>query len=419
MKKLIALLLAIALAAGVLPGVAAANPVKLIMWVPSQTDAENDYYRSAVERFNQRNPDIVVEVQRQVYGNDYNTKLSTARLSGMFPDVFVAYLNMIAARGARGEFYPLDAFADTWSERDNLFASVLSSGYYDGKLVAIGFKPTPQLLVYRKDFFKEAGYKEGEVPTNWEELKTFAEKLTVRDEAGNVVRAGFDMPTLDSGYNFSNLICMQNGAFYANEAEERPMFNTPEMVEAFEFMRELYNMNISLPFDHNKLDSYPFLAGKSAMSYIVSSTVISYLKNNPDMADKIGFIAPLSQKQPATFSALHFLAINSECNHPQEAWRLIEFLMSDEEMYLRYQTAGIPVVKASLQEQFINDNPVLNGAMLDAIEVGYGKPRLVWTAIAEKILTPTWEAVMNNQIDAQQALDNAQATIEAEILNLD
>lgn len=419
MRKLFALLLITMLALGVVPSPAqSAEQVRLVMWVPSQTDAENTYYEEAITRFNQQNPDIVVDVQRQVYGNDYDTKLSTSRLSGDFPDVFVAYLYMIATRGARGEYYPLDEFAQSWDDRNDMFESVLNSGHYEGQLVALGFKPTPQLLVYRKDFFAEAGYAEGEVPANWDDLKAFAEKLTVRDDKGNVTRAGFDMPTLDSGYNFTNLICMQNGAFYANEQTGTPQVNTPEMVEAYEFMRELYNMNISIPFDHNKLDSYPFLAGNSAMSYIVSSTVMAYLKNNPDMADKIGFIPPLAQKQPATFSALHFLAINSGCEHPREAWRVLAFLMSDEEMYLRYQSAGVPVVKSSLQEKFIADDPVLNRAMFDAIEVGYGKPRLTWTSIAEKILAPAWESVMNNHAGAQEALDEAQAAIEMEIQNM-
>jgi len=65
----------------------------------------------------------------------------------------------------------------------------------NGNLYALPYTGNTWSLFINKEHFKEAGLDpEKDAPKTWEDVKVIAEKLTIRDENGKLIRKGFDLP---------------------------------------------------------------------------------------------------------------------------------------------------------------------------------------------------------------------------------
>lgn len=117
---------------------------------------------------------------------------------------------------------------------DDFIPAFMKNSYYDGKTYSIPFQRSTIIMYYNKDQFKEAGLDPEKPPTNWDELREYAKKLTVTDASGNVSRWGVMIP-MDDPFMFYGF-CRQN----SNDPQSQIMaedgksvyFDTPENAEA-------------------------------------------------------------------------------------------------------------------------------------------------------------------------------------------
>lgn len=116
----------------------------------------------------------------------------------------------------------------------------------------------PEVLVYRKDFFKEAGLDPNHPPANWDELAAYAKKLVVKDANHNVIRAGFDIPAVNSNA-FMKIFFYQNNAAVIDVKKQKPLLSDAAMISALNYIIQLKNENVSIPYDYQKKDSIPFV----------------------------------------------------------------------------------------------------------------------------------------------------------------
>lgn len=394
------------------------EPVTIQFWFPGADKANDDYFINVGKEFEATHPNIKVQTTvLPANAADVETKLNAAKLAGNYPDVLSAYLILIGTRGSKDEFAPLDEYINQWDEKSDIYESTLAMGKYKDKTIGLGFYPAPEILTYRKDFFQEAGLDPQKPPATWEELQQAAEKLTKRDANGNVVRAGLDMPATSAGVFFEPFM-RQNGSLIIDESNMVPAFTDSKSIEAFEFLTNLYNKKVSIPFDYQKKDTIPFLNGKSAMSFLQTSAISSLIKNNPDLKDKIGFVPVLQREKKVDFSGYRLFTIGSGSKHKKESWEFIKFLMSKEQSWKRYQDLKIPVVRKSLEQQFIQDNPEMNSALLEYVKYGKGAAVTPWTAIYNKYIQLAYEEAISGKKTPEHALKDAQAGLEKEIANL-
>jgi ABC-type glycerol-3-phosphate transport system substrate-binding protein len=393
------------------------EPVTISFWFPGADQTNDNYFINAAKEFEKLNPNIKVETTvLPANSADVDTKLNAAKLSGNYPDVFSAYLIYMGTRGSKNEFAPLDDYINKWEGKTDMFESALGMGKLKDETIGLGFYAAPEILVYRKDFFQEAGLDPQKPPTNWDELAQYAEKLTKRDASGNVTRAGFDIPLTNASVFFEPFM-RQNGAVIVDEQKEVPVFSDPKSVEAFKFLADLAAKKVSIPYDYQKKDQIPFVNGKSAMSYLQPTQILSLQKNNPDLKDKLGFAPVLKKEKQVDFSGYRLFTIGSTSKHKDEAWEFIQFMMSKDEMWRRYQELKIPVVRKSLEEQFTKADPTFNSVLLDYIKNGKGKPIVPWASLYDKYVQLAYEETMTGKKPADQALRDAQTALEQEIKN--
>jgi ABC-type glycerol-3-phosphate transport system substrate-binding protein len=395
--------------------VEAKGPVTISFWFPGADSVNDAYFTGVAREFEKTHPQIKVSVTvLPAAVADIGLKLNAAMLAGTFPDVFSAYLNFIGTRAPLGDFYPLNSFINKWPDRNDIYESAIDTGMYKNKIFGLGFFPAPEILVYRKDFFKEAGLDPEKPPTNWDELEQYALKLTKRDSNGNVIRAGMDIPAINASV-FFRPIMRQNGSLVVNEKKGTPAFTDQNSIEAWDFLIKLKNKSVSIPYNYQKKESIPFIKGNAAMSFLQSTQIATMIKNDPSMEKNLGFASVLSRKKKVAFCGYRLFTIGSSSKHKKESWEFIKFMMSKEQMRKRYKELNIPVVRKSLEAEFIAGDPELNKIQVEYIKYGKGAESVPWISVAIKHLHLAWEEAYNNKKTPAQALKDAEINLKKDM----
>jgi multiple sugar transport system substrate-binding protein len=186
-------------------------------------DGNEENLQAIVDAFEDENPDITVEVTTLPYG-DYGTALQTDLAAGTVSDVFdIEYANY-AQYQANGVLAELEvANADAYKP------SLLEAYSTDGAQFALPSSFSAVVLYYNADLFDAAGL---DYPTNdwtWEDEQAAAEALT--DQAAGVW--GDHQPV--SFYEYYKALA-QNGGEFLNADGTAVAFNTPEGIEAAEWL---------------------------------------------------------------------------------------------------------------------------------------------------------------------------------------
>lgn len=364
-----------------------------------------------IEAYEQQNANIKVNTEF-IPISDVETKWNSAFAGGTAPDLFDVGIVNLPSRAQLKQFTELDAYIEQMADKDDFMENIIRLGKYKEKVYGIGYAPSPYVFAYRKDYFEEAGLDPNTPPKNWEELKQYAIALTQK-EGDQVVRAGFDIPKQEDSLLFE-IFARQNGNKLVDELNEIPLFDEPSAVEAVQFLVDL--IPYSIPFaDMNKADNIPFTKGRSAMSYLLPDTIIGMIKTDPSMKDKIGIVSNVPGKQAATFSGLRLFSISETSKQKDEAWKLIEFLMSKERMANRMKEINTPVVRKSLVDEYVELDPVFNKEIVKAIEVGVGRPSVTWSPLYRKYATQGYEQSVFQVKPVEEALKDAVAKLKEEI----
>jgi len=176
-----------------------------------------------VDAFEDENPDITVDVTTLPYG-DYGTALQTDLAAGTVSDVFdIEYANY-AQYQANGVLAPLEV-ANPGAYRESLIEAYST----DGTSYALPSSFSDVVLYFNADLFDAAGLEYPTADWTWEDEKAAAEKLT---DAGAGVW-GDHQPV--SFYEYYKVLA-QNGGEFLNEDGTAVAFNSPEGIEAAEWL---------------------------------------------------------------------------------------------------------------------------------------------------------------------------------------
>lgn len=395
-------------------GATSGEQITLTFW-RAGTDVETQtYWEEMIDRFEAQYENVTVELSNLPWGDEIETKLNAAYASGTAPDVLQYSAVSIPQRASVGQYGPLDSYLETWSGKDDLFSSILETGKFEGNVYGLGMRPDARMFVWRKDMFEAAGLDPDTPPSSWEELKEFAEKLTIRDANGTTTQAGYSL-SMANGFQDFQIFLMQNGGDFIDVDTMQLTYNSPAGVEALEFLNSLVQDGNVIPQDQFQSGTDAFVSGRAAMAYKNPSDIQGMIAADPTLADKIGMSAPLSRVEQSTFAGMGYLFMSQDSQNKEMAWKFIEMAMSPEEVQIRADQIGIPPVLESLKEDYIAQNPEMNQAIIDSIEVGYGAYPVVFSNQLNEEVSAAIEQAYYGAKTPQQALDDSVAEFQAEI----
>jgi len=296
---------------------------------------------SLVKRFNERNPDIHVLMQRMDWGTYYN-KVFVAGLGGRAPEIFVVH-SAVLPRFNRAELLrPLDdLIASGGIDPSDVDANVWEYACFDGRQMAIPLDVHPLGLYYNKELLRQAGIVDGEgnasPPANREEFVNALRKLRKGDQYGLIFTW-----LRTNAY----AIMKQFGGEMFTADLSRCTLDDGANVRALEFCVEL--MKEDLIARPQSMDSWiGFRQGKVGMVF-EGVYMLSDLRRQGNLP-YAGAPMPLLGDRAATWGDSHSLCLRRDLagRELRAAWRFICFLSDNS---LDWADGGQVPVRKSLRD---------------------------------------------------------------------
>lgn len=384
----------------------------VLVWVYDADDMGHYIDDSFYERIKKALPqyNVTVEIIKGT-GEDMEIQYEEAKAKGIIPDAMYIILSSFGNFGNRGEWLALDDYMENWEGMEDIMSASLAMGKLSDSYTAIGATPAPVVFAYRTDYFEEAGLDPSAPPSNWEELKEAAAALTRYKPDGSILRAGLDLPTTDNYGNFTFPFMRMNGALIVDEAASQPNFTDPKVIETLEYLKELHDQNVSYSFNWQSAKDVPFLKGNSSMSFINLDLYVNFVKENPELKDKVSIALPLGNELVTSFCGYRVMTIPKEAPNPDGGWEVIKFIMSKEEMQRRVESHGVIPVRKSLMELYESLNPEIGRSIMETVSVGKGAYLVPWVSDMYHFYGPAYEAVIKGKKSAADAMTEVQEGI--------
>lgn len=371
------------------------------------------FYDWAERAFEAAHPDIDVIVE-QFPGSslkDFEIKLRLRFSSGQAPDLFHVNANVAAELAALGLLAPAPPRIVEMTEENSLNALVRTAARFDGTPYGIVSDGVWTALYYNKDHFREAGLDPERPPETWDELIEYADRLTVRNAAGEPVRAGLSLRK--SGFKagtaekWMTFLYSAGGQAYSEDGT-RAAFDSEAGRAALGFYHTvLFDKKID-SVEHEG-DQQGFGQGRVAM-FLREPHVMGWLRDNyPDLDYGV---APVPRRDTSLSSAGTYLfAVSEDSPNPDAAWRFAEFLLSDS-VYARYTSAAgvLPVTESvAALPRYVEDEGMQVFLNQPARDAG-GFPR---ASRAADILGAYIERFCYGHLDAETTLERAARDVDA------
>ena len=405
MKKLVSLILALAAALSLTGAAFAEEPVTITYATFSASGAQEETLKKMVEVFEEKNPDIKVDVQLTGY-DDYFTKLATTVGGGNPPDVFEMNMENFLAYMLRGACADLTGLVDPASYSEGTLSAVSS----DGKLYAVPMSFSTCVLFYNKALFDQAGIDYPDDTWTWTEAQAAAEKIRA---LGDDIW-GYYQPI---SYNEFYKSVKGNGGSLLNEDYTAFTVNTPENVAVLEAMlARVRGEDRVMPNAEDMAgrgDWDLFSEGKLGM--LVSGiwgfqTFTDQCDFDWDITVEPGF------KDKSTFFFANVNCVSTESDKQEAAARFVDAMGSDPDIVqLRLDASWeLPTIADQTKlTQYLEVTPPDNReAVFDSMDYAVAPPALLEQGAASEIIGNVLGTLETNDMTAQEALDEIQAQLE-------
>ncbi|WP_448006429.1 ABC transporter substrate-binding protein [Agromyces bauzanensis] len=369
-------------------------------------DGNEENLQTIVDAFVEENPDITVEVTTLPYA-DYGTALQTDLAAGTVSDVFdIEYANyaQYQANGVLAEL-PVE-------NTDAYRPSLLEAYQTSGTQFALPSSFSAVVLYYNRDLFDAAGVEYPASDWTWADEQAAAEQLT--DAAAGVW--GDHQPV--SFYEFYKVLA-QNGGEFLNDDGTEVAFNSPEGIEAAEWL--VGKSGTVMPTIEQgqgtpDFDTNLFKDGKLAMMH-TGIWVFGAVADVPfgwDIAVEPGN----TQQASAVFS--NAVGVSSGSEHPEAAAKFAEFLTSSDVMVQTRLDSGweLPPIsdEAALATYLEKGDPANRQAVFDSLD-GIALPPVVAEGQQEMqdIMTEELVEAQSGRKTVEEALASAEERINAAI----
>lgn len=289
-------------------------------------DAELAGITSAVGRFNEKYPNVTVDVSIDPISGgwgDYVTKVLQQFNSGQAADVYGTAIETFQAFSSRDLWLPLNDFVAANSGFSDFAPSLFEQGSYKGNINYIPIGWNNIMINYNRDLFDQAGVAYPKRGWTWDEFREVAKALTVKDASGTVTQFGYEVPSQNffvQPWFFSNGTGVLNADWTASNMLD------PKVAETLQYLYDLIHVDGVSPIPGADTMDNQFMAGQVAMINRGQWIVQSAKANNVNMDIAV---PPMKEKE-ATVIGFGAYAINKNAADVELAKALVLELTSEE-----------------------------------------------------------------------------------------
>ncbi|MBD0345413.1 MAG: ABC transporter substrate-binding protein [Coleofasciculus sp. Co-bin14] len=387
------------------------QPVVITMMTQGQ-DLAN--WRPFLKEFEQKNPDIRLNLVEGPFDTNLQENLLTsAFLLGDSPyDILNLDIVWVPKFAAAGWLRPLD---DRVSQEQlaEMVENNIEGGRYQGKLYRMPTTSDAGVLYYRTDLLKQAGF---DPPETFSEMVNIIQKL---QQPGGNDRGRTDWGYLWQGKQYEGVSAMfvevleGFGGFWVNPDTREVGLDRPQAIEAVKFLRNTITQGISPPGVTTYGEEETrllFQTGKSI--FLRNWPYVWRLANqeNSQVRGNIGIMPMIHAVGHTGGSCLGGwgLGISKTTKHPEEAWRVIEFMTSKETLRRFVLETGLISSYKSLftTPEIVAKYPYFP-RLLGAVQKSVLRPPIAQYAQASDVLQRYLSAAFTGRMSPEDAMQAA------------
>ncbi len=327
-------------------------------------EPKNSYFADLVAEFEKANDDIKVNVE-SVLNDAYKDKVKVVAGSANAPDVLFTWSGSFAEELVKSDaLLDLGPWLDENTElRDSFYESQLGPFQVDGAQYALPIGMHSKLFFYNKDVFDELGL---EAPSTWDE---FVDVLQELEDAGHtpIEYGAQEQWTIAHYVGTLNQRVVDPEVFAADQDPAKGEFTDPGYVEALERFQELAEyMNDDMTAVTHEIARNAWIAGEAPIMYMQSSEV-GYFGDAQFEYGTFNFPAVDGGKgDPNELTgAPEGFAISKTTEHPEEAQRFLEFMLSKQNGVAYTEATGeLSAVQGAVEE---SDAPAISKELAQGI----------------------------------------------------
>jgi multiple sugar transport system substrate-binding protein len=378
------------------PVIPTAEPVKLTFWSWMTGDTDKAIQTEMVADFMKQNPNIAVDLQFIDY-SEYWDKLLTSVAGGTSPDIASLEPMRLPGYASKGALLDLTDRLAAWGAKDDFFSGLWVSNSWNNKIYGLPWHASDFILYYNTDLLKAAGFDAP--PKDWDELKKMAIATTKKTGDPQTDVYGY-VPDLTSPsgvmFNWVPYLWSAGGDLLTPDGKAAA-FNSTQGVQSLNLFVDLYKAGAipqsSLTGTWQDIQDL-WVKGRAAL-YVSGPHIIALTKSTAPQVHFGTAMLPVNQK-PAAFHTGGNLVILTNSKHPDEAWKLLQFL-TDAKAQRKYSEASngiwmssLAVRKSSYDDAFFQKYPEVK-AFSQALEY------------AQISVTPQLAEIMKPVADAVQS----------------
>lgn len=362
------------------------------MWTyPLASVNDPSWYQTHIDRFNERYPDVDVEVIVQPWSNR-EERIVTAITGDNAPDVIYLNPGYVANLGGQDLLLPLDDLRSDW----DMFAErALEAGTQDGTLYG-----SPLLIEFQSSYCNTQVLAAAGVdcPTTWDEMREVAPAV---QDAGYYLTEYSGTNTLN--HTFYRYLWQAGGEVLSGDMTEAA-FNGPEGLRALEFIAEMAE-NEWIPQELLAVEqSFEQSAvGREQVAYVMGANLHTTREVvNPDI---IHTVPPMRDEEQVAVGSVGALSIFNSTDAPDAARAWVHFLTEPEFLKDFLPAAGFLSPRSDVTGLFPDDPQMAEGEeYLDLLRTDV--PHAEATRIMN-LVRPHLQRVLLEGADPQAALDAA------------
>nr|WP_246593712.1 sugar ABC transporter substrate-binding protein [Evansella tamaricis] len=363
--------------------------------------------RQIANEFEEQNPGIKINIEVNGWG-DYWTALEAGATGGSLPDVFWMHSNEIYRYASNEMLLDLnDRIQSSDVVEMDKFPEGLKSIYnFEGTQYAIPKDYDTIGLWYNKTMFDEANVSYPDDTWTWDDLYDAAKQLTKDD--GSQYGILTPLHNQEGYYNF----VYQNGGTIITD-DKVSGYDDPKTIEALEFYVNFVLEGLS-PQEFGDGERVTHLQnGLVAMGFFGSWNLTGFTENEY-MAENFDVAVLPASNDGGRASIFNGLgnAIAHNTDHPDEAWKWVEYL-SSEEGQTRQAELGVAIsAYEGAADAWVNSNDTYDiGVFIDMVDYAQIRPYSNTTAVWEDRAYERLNGAFTNDKTVEEAAKDAAAVM--------
>jgi multiple sugar transport system substrate-binding protein len=378
-------------------------------------------------------PNITIVDTVKPFGDLWTANVAAVAAGSGMPDVIVSDRPTLPRDGNDGVYMDLAEWAERDGvTRDQFYDWAWDQGTLDAAVYGIPHETDVSVLFYNKQLFEAAGLDPNSPPETWEDVEAAADALDIQNDDGSFERIGF-FPLWNRGMDIWQ---------YTNDGEMlapdgTPQINNENMVETTEWVKtwvDRYGGWDALQEFNAQYNTAPpndnFMSNRVAMRadifgynsqlefYRPRADINGDLQvagDEPRMEWGVSLLPHNADADAGTWSGGFAMSIPTGAANPEAAWEFIKCATGPEgQASWARDTQAQPTNIAAAEDPVVQARPQWD-LVDEALATSTGGVYLSAYPNWNEQLNQRWDQVWQGTLTAQEALDQAQEAVQAEV----